>query len=267
MAETKKKIVGKLDGIPIVEGDMNEVGDNEYYLYRGQDLTLYKRNQQNRGINILDFPKTDCWVSLASGKNTGSATGPSHIQGSTYMGESAPSITEVPIKKLSGFKTSGYLSLFCTGNQIPDLDSASKPKIEDVAIPPKNYPWIIDPNGGITQTILSIDENNNMKIGMGFLPSINSWDTTHVPWLSWPYAIDARVTSDGVLLLYTVSPRIAQVVISATMGTVDISLAALLLKVFRGGFKNVKAVVFYDPEKYPNGYLNALEEQFKEQSK
>lgn len=34
-----KKIVGKLDGIPIVEGDMNEVGDNEYYLYRGQDLT------------------------------------------------------------------------------------------------------------------------------------------------------------------------------------------------------------------------------------
>lgn len=106
---------------------MNEVGDNEYYLYRGQDLTLYKRNQQNRGINILDFPKTDCWVSLGIGRYAGTATGPTHINGCTYIGESASAFQEVPIERLSAYNTS-KLSFIFTGNKIPNLESGNDSK-------------------------------------------------------------------------------------------------------------------------------------------
>lgn len=249
-----KKIVGKLDGIPIVEGDMNEVGDNEYYLYRGQDLTLYKRNQQNRGINILDFPKTECWISLGIGRYAGTATGPTHIKGCSYIGESAPAFREVPIKRLSAYNTS-KLSFIFTGNKIPNLSSGST-LIEKIAIPPKTVYELG------SQGIFSVALDSTMEKGaICIVPSYPQWDGSDLPSVSWDYSINVTVSEGVCVFSYAVLPRVIPVVVNFT------SVPELTLEMLRGRFKNIKSVVFYDPEKYPNGYLNALEEKFKEQSK
>lgn len=260
-----KKIVGKLDGIPIVEGDMNEVGDNEYYLYRGQDLTLYKRNQQNRGINILDFPETDCYVSLATGRNAGSATGPSHIDGSTYIGKRAPSMAEVPITRLASYNNASFIF---TENQIPDIDTATLGRnLKDVAIPPKNAPWLVALGAeNVFQSVLSVDAGyNSGKVAFGVVPSQAIWEKSDVPNISWDYTLNCRATDGAVGLLYAVSPRVTPVV--TVVSDIDAPVGVLLLEVYRGQFKNIKSVVFYDPEVYPNGFLNALEEKIKETSK
>ena len=252
-----KEIVGKLDGIPIVEGDMNVVEDNEYYLYRGQDLTLYKRNQQNRGINILDFPKTDCWVSLGIGRYAGTATGPTHIEGCSYIGESASAFQEVPIEGLSGYNTS-KLSLIFTGNKIPNLGSASA-LTEKIAIPPKTVYEL-----GMSQGILSVALDSTMEKGAFCVaPSYPQFKDSSLPWVSWDYSIEVTVSKGVCGFFYAVLPRVIPVTVKGD----STSVQELLLEMYRGRFKNIKSIVFYDPEKYPNGYLNALEEQFKEQSK
>lgn len=251
-----KKIVGKLDGIPIVEGDMNVVEDNEYYLYRGQDLTLYKRNQQNRGINILDFPKTDCWVSLGIGRYNGTATGPTHIEGCSYIGESASAFQEVPIERLSAYNKS-KLSFIFTGNKIPNLSSGST-LIEKIAIPPKTV-YELD----VSRVIQTLLDSTMEKVALCVAPSYPLWEGSDLPSVSWDYTIDVT-PSDGVCaFLYAVLPRVIPVTVKGD----STSVQELLLEMYRGRFKNIKSIVFYDPEKYPNGYLNALEEQFKEQSK
>lgn len=227
-----KKIVGKLDGIPIVEGDMNVVEDNEYYLYRGQDLTLYKRNQQNRGINILDFPKTDCWVSLGIGRYTGTATGPTHINGCTYIGESASAFQEVPIERLSAYNTS-KLSLIFTGNKIPDLASGSA-LTERIAIPPKTVYEL-----GMSQGLFTVLLDSTMeKAALGMIPSYPQFKDSSLPYVSWDYTIDVTPSNGVCAFFYAVPPRVTPVVVNSA------SVEKLSLEMFRGRFKNIKSVVF-----------------------